>query len=186
MKISQLKPLSNTPLQVYLGIGIHTLGLLGWILKQVGRADVYVTTFSTSEEFLTGFLNLRKKGLIRYSMLLADLKAAKKTVKLNHLMSCCFDDVYLGLNHSKILLVKTESGKTVSVITSQNNTYGGRNECSLVTTDPDVFHDLYGGLKEIIKNSVLLDGLFGQTTERDRESGSGTDSTFGDIRPFGY
>ena len=46
MKISQLKPLSNTPLQVYLGTGIHTLGLLGWILKQVGRADVYVTTFS--------------------------------------------------------------------------------------------------------------------------------------------
>lgn len=186
MKISQLKPLCNTPLQVYLGTGIHTLGLLGWILKQVGRADVYVTTFSTSEEFLTGFLNLRKKGLIRHSMLLADLKAGKKTVKLNHLMSYCFDDVYLGLNHSKILLVHADSGQFVSVITSQNNTYGGRNECSMVTTDLDVFHDLYDGLKEIIKNSVLLDGLFGQTTERDRGLGCGTDPTIGNIRPFGY
>jgi hypothetical protein len=171
---------------VYLGTGIHTLGLLGWILKQVGRADVYVTTFSTSEEFLAGFLHLKNKGLINHSMLLADLKASKKTVKLNHLMAYCFDHVYLGLNHSKILLVKTESGKVVSVITSQNNTYGGRNEGSMVTTDQDVFHDLHIELKEIIKNSVSLNGLFGETTERDRETGSGTNSSIGDIRPFGY
>lgn len=27
-----LKPLSDCPVQSYLGTGIHTLGLLGWIL----------------------------------------------------------------------------------------------------------------------------------------------------------
>ena len=37
-----LKPLSDCPVQSYLGTGIHTLGLLGWILPQVGRADVYL------------------------------------------------------------------------------------------------------------------------------------------------
>ena len=88
--LKNLKPLNSTALQCYLGTGIHTLGLLGWILEQTGRADVYVSTFSTSEEFLNGFLNLRKKGLIRRAVMVADLKASKKTVKLNQLMSYCF------------------------------------------------------------------------------------------------
>lgn len=79
--LKNLKPLNSAALQCYLGTGIHTLGLLGWILEQTGRADVYVSTFSTSEEFLNGFLNLRKKGLIRRAVMVADLKASKKNSK---------------------------------------------------------------------------------------------------------
>lgn len=51
-----LQPLSRCATQTYLGTGIHTLGLLAWILQQTGCADVYVSTFSTSEAFLNGFL----------------------------------------------------------------------------------------------------------------------------------
>ena len=89
----KLRPLSDCPLQSFLGTGIHTLGLLGWILQQVGCADVYVSTYSTSEEFLSGFYNLRKKNLITHAVMLADLKASGKTVKLNDLMNRCFDKV---------------------------------------------------------------------------------------------
>ena len=59
-----LQPLSKCVTQTYLGTGLHTLGLLNWILQQTGRADVYVSTFSTSEAFLNGFYNLQKKKLI--------------------------------------------------------------------------------------------------------------------------
>lgn len=57
-----LKPLRNdtSSYQSYLCTGLHTLGLLGWILEQTGRADVYVSTFSTSDAFLSGFLRLKK------------------------------------------------------------------------------------------------------------------------------
>lgn len=34
-----LKPLKQSSSQVYLGQGLHTLGLLGWILEQTGPAD---------------------------------------------------------------------------------------------------------------------------------------------------
>jgi predicted patatin/cPLA2 family phospholipase len=103
-----LKPLNSNPIQYYLGTGLHTLGLLGWILGQTGRADVYVSTFSTSDAFLSGFLRLRKRGLINHSVLVADLKASKKTMQLYRLMQNSFDNVYLSMNHSKIVLVQND------------------------------------------------------------------------------
>jgi len=163
-----LQPLNKCATQTYLGTGLHTLGLLAWILQQTGRADVYVSTFSTSEAFLNGFYNLQKKKLIGHSVLLADLKASRKTVKLYRLMQSCFDSVYLGMNHSKIVLVQNDS-HLVSVISSQNQTYGDRAECTMVTTDQMAFYDLYSGLRDIVRDkSIQLNGLFNEIDEKDR------------------
>ena len=159
-KISNfLKPLLQNSLQTYLGTGLHTLGLLGWILEQAGPSDVIVSTFSTSEEFLSGFYNLQKKGYINHSVLLADHKASRKTMKLKALMANCFDDVYLGENHSKIVLV-TNGHIQVSVVTSQNQTYGGRAECTMITTISEVYSNLFSDFQKIIEQSILLNELF--------------------------
>ncbi len=181
-----LQPLSKCVTQTYLGTGLHTLGLLNWILQQTGRADVYVSTFSTSEAFLNGFYNLQKKKLIGHSVLLADLKASKKTVKLYRLMQSCFDSVYLGMNHSKIVLVQNDT-HLVSVISSQNQTYGDRAECTMVTTDQMAFYDLYCGLREIVdKNSIQLNGLFNKLAERDNGVRESTNDPINGVYPFGY
>lgn len=180
-----LKPLSSCPLQSYLGKGLHTLGLLDWILKQTGRADVYVSTFSTSDAFLRGFYNLRKKGLISHSVLLADLKASNKTVKLYREMQCCFDAVYLSMNHSKVVLVQNDS-HLVTVISSQNQTYGDRAECTVITSDQEVFLQQYSGFKDLVdENSILLNGLFNGLAEKDQGTGKQADSGYGDWRPHG-
>ena len=50
--------------------------------------------------------------------------------------------VYLADNHSKVLLVRSENGDTVTVLTSQNLTRGNRIESALVTTDPGIFDTL--------------------------------------------
>ena len=86
-----LKPLQQNSSQVFLGQGLHTLGLLGWILEQTGLAQVAVTTFSTSDAFLCGVLNLRNRGLIQHSTLVADVKASAKTLKLRRLMTEAFE-----------------------------------------------------------------------------------------------
>jgi len=180
-----LQPLSKNPLQSYLGKGLHTLGLLGWILEQTGRADVYVSTFSTSDAFLRGFYNLRKKGLIGHSVLLADLKASKKTVKLYREMQVCFDSVYLSMNHSKVVLVQNDS-HLVTVISSQNQTYGDRAECTVVTTSQEIFLQQYSGFKDLVdNNSIQLNGLFNRLTDKDPGTGQQADSGYGDFRPFG-
>ena len=191
-----LQPLNKCASQCYLGTGLHTLGLLNWILQQTGRADVYVSTFSTSEAFLNGFFNLRKKNLIGHSVLLADLKASRKTLHLYRLMQSCFDSVYLGMNHSKIVLVQNDS-HLVSVISSQNQTYGDRAECTMVTTDQMAFYDLYSGMRDIVdKNSIQLNGLFNEIdarnnvhrriTERNNQVRENTNDPIGGVLPFGY
>lgn len=181
-----LQPLNKQSFQCYLGTGLHTLGLLGWILEQTGRADVYVSTFSTSDAFLSGFYRLKKRGMIGNSVLVADLKASRKTMQLYRLMQSCFDTVYLSMNHSKIVLVQNER-YTISVISSQNQTYGDRAECTMVTTDQQTFLNLFTGLQNIVNhNSIQLNGLFNRLTERDRERSERDDESEGDLRPFGY
>ena len=186
-----LKPLYRCSMQCYLGKGLHTLGLLGWILCQTGRADIYVSTFSTSDAFLSGFLNLRKKGLVGKAVLVADLKASKKTLQLKRLMQNCFDKVCLSMNHSKIVLVQNERW-TVSVISSQNQTYGDRAECTMVTTSQQSFLELFSGLKDLIdKQSIEVYGEEGRNDVQsgaalpDREAGRGHDEPFGDFIPIG-
>lgn len=138
-KISDmLLPLSEKPIQAYLGNGMHTLGLLRWILEQTGKADVWVSSYSTSEPFLNGFALMKAQGMVSQSMILLDQRASKKTLKLQSLMVNAFDRVFLGQNHSKIILVRNAQW-VVSVITSQNQTYGARAESTIVTTDKDVF-----------------------------------------------
>lgn len=180
-----LKPLAKCPLQSYLGKGLHTLGLLGWILEQTGRADVYISTYSTSDAFLRGFYNLRKKGLIGHSILLADLKASKKTVKLYREMQSCFDSVYLSMNHSKVVLIQNDH-HLVTVISSQNQTYGDRAECTIVTSDQDIFLQQFSGFKDIVDdNSIQLNGLFNGLADKDQGTGKQADSYYGDFCPFG-
>ena len=160
----------------HLGTGLHTLGLLGWILQQTGRADVYVSTFSTSDAFLSGFLRLRRRNLIANATLVADLKAARKTVQLYRLMQSCFDHVYLAQNHSKIVLVKNDNYQ-VAVISSQNQTYGDRAECTMITTDTFAFYSLLDGLRSIVDNSHELNGLFNRIADRNRKPCQGDDDS---------
>lgn len=181
-----LRPMATHPLQSHLGRGLHTLGLLGWILDQTGPADIYVSTFSTSDAFLRGFYNLKKKGLVLKSVLMADQKASKKTYKLNKEMQQCFDAVYLAQNHSKVVLVQNDKW-TVTVISSQNQTYGDRAETTLVTTNQEIFYQQYSGFSDIIDdNSILLNGLFKRLADQNKRPLQSTDSPSGDYRTIGF
>lgn len=185
-KVDQyLKPLADNPVQAYLGKGLHLLGLLQWIIGQVGVIDwLGVSTYSTSDEFLSGLQNLKRDRLLRTSVLIADVKAAKKTVILEDIMRQCFDEVILAENHSKVMLIMAY-GYKISVVSSQNQTYGGRSESTVVTTLPDVFESLNQGFMNIVSEGVSLYGLHTETTGADLSACREIDSTFRDFRPFG-
>lgn len=187
MKIENvLRPLEDKPIQAYIGKGLHTLGLLSWILKQTGKADIVVSSFSTSEPFLNGFVRLNDKGLIGQSILLLDIRAAKKTSKLLPLMNNAFDSVFLGQNHSKIILIAARDLK-ISVVTSQNQTYGDRAESTIVTTDKEVFAVLEEQLETLLATqSIEVDIKNGKrkTKESGRIGRTAADAPT-DWRPFG-
>ena len=159
-----IKPLSGTPLQAYLDNRIQLFDIIEKILSETGPAEIYISTFSTSEEFLRRIFKLRQKGLITRATMLTDLKASRKTINLYTFISNVFDDVFLAENHSKVILIRN-SKWMVSICTSQNQTRGKRTESGMITTDPRIFLDLQDRFSEIANTKAIqLDGLFNPTT----------------------
>ena len=156
-----LRPLKETPFQAYLSNAVQVADILEWILGQVGVAEVWQTSFSISEEFLRRLFFITKDKKVSRINLVLDHKATNKTLKLWAFITQVIERTYLADNHSKILLVKSESGKTVSVITSQNLTRGNRAESAFISTDPNIFASLYAQIEDLITNhSVPLNDLF--------------------------
>lgn len=158
-----IKPLSKAPLQAYLDNRIQLFDVIEQILSETGPSEIYISTFSTSEEFLRRIFRLRQQGWLTKATMLADLKASRKTVNLYTFISNAFDDVYLAENHSKVILIRNTKWM-VSICTSQNQTRGNRTESGMITTDPRIYLDLMERFSEIVNTKAIqLDGLFNGT-----------------------
>ena len=156
-----LKPLGERPYQAYLSNVLQVADVLEWVLEQVGTAEVWQTSFSISEEFLRRLFFIEKSGRVKRFNLLLDHKATNKTLKLWAFITQVIERTYLADNHSKILLVRSDAGDTVSVVTSQNLTRGNRSESAFITTDKEIFDTLHAQVQELIKgHSVPLNDLF--------------------------
>ena len=163
-----LKPLETTPFQAYLSNAVQVADILDWILSQVGTSEIWQTSFSISEEFLRRLYFITKDKKVSRINLVLDHKATNKTLKLWAFITQVIERTYLADNHSKILLVKSDSGQTVSVITSQNLTRGNRHESAFISTDPDVFATLHAQVNDLITNhSVPLNDLFRERVTAD-------------------
>ena len=158
-----LKPLASCPLQCYLTNTLQVADVVEWVLEQVGRATIWQTSFSISEEFLRRLFFIEKSGKVDAIHLILDFKATQKTLRLWPFLTRVIEHTYLADNHSKVILIKSAAGQTVSIITSQNLPRGNRNESAIVTTDAAVFATFHASLTDIMKNhSVPLSELFAQ------------------------
>lgn len=156
-----LRPLNVAPNQAYLSNAVQVADILDWILSQVGTSEIWQTSFSISEEFLRRLYFICRERKVRRINLVLDHKATNKTLKLWAFISQVIERTFLADNHSKILLVKSDSGDLVSVVTSQNLTRGNRAESAFVSTDPGIFANLHEQIQDLITNhSVPLNDLF--------------------------
>ena len=158
-----LKPIREKPYQAYLSNALQVADVLDWVLQQLGKSEVWQTSFSISEEFIRRLYFIEKSGLVTRFNLVLDHKATNKTLKLWAFITQVITTTYLADNHSKVLLVRSERGEVVSIITSQNLTRGNRSESAVVTTDPELFITLHTQIEDLIRNhSVPLNDLFAQ------------------------
>ena len=163
-----LKPLRDKPYQAYLSNALQVADILDWVLQQLGKSEVWQTSFSISEEFIRRLFFIEKSGLVTRFNLVLDHKATNKTLKLWAFITQVINTTYRADNHSKVLLVKSEKGEVVSIITSQNLTRGNRSESAVVTTDPDLFATLHAQIMDLITNhSVPLNELFDRAIKAD-------------------
>ena len=158
-----LKPVREKPYQAYLSNALQVADVLDWVLQQLGKSEVWQTSFSISEEFIRRLFFIEKSGLVTRFNLVLDHKATNKTLKLWAFITQVITTTYLADNHSKVLLVRSERGEVVSIITSQKLTRGNRSESAVVTTDPELFITLHTQIEDLIRNhSVPLNDLFAQ------------------------
>ena len=163
-----LHPLRDKPYQAYLSNALQVADVLDWVLQQLGKSEVWQTSFSISEEFIRRLFFIEKSGLVTRFNLVLDHKATNKTLKLWAFITQVINTTYLADNHSKVLLVKSENGEVVSIITSQNLTRGNRSESAVVTTDPELFATLHAQIEDLITNhSVPLNDLFSRAIKAD-------------------
>ena len=163
-----LKPIREKPYQAYLSNALQVADVLDWVLQQLGKSEVWQTSFSISEEFIRRLFFIEKSGLVTRFNLVLDHKATNKTLKLWAFITQVINTTYLADNHSKVLLVKSEKGEVVSIITSQNLTRGNRSESAVVTTDPELFATLHAQIMDLITNhSVPLNELFDRAIKAD-------------------
>lgn len=157
-----LKPLADTPFQAYLSNVLQVADVLKWILDQIGPADVQMTSFSISEEFLRRIFFIEKEKLVRSLDIVLDFKATNKTLILWPFIAQTVKNCYLADNHSKLLLVSNEKWK-VAVVMSQNLTRGNRYESGSISTDSAVFDSLHNQLEYVItRQSVPFHEVFGR------------------------
>ena len=152
-----MKPIREKPYQAYLSNALQVADILDWVLKQLGKSEVWQTSFSISEEFLRRLYFITRGGKASAIHLVLDLKATNKTLHLWRFIEQVISDTVLADNHSKVLLVQSASGHKVSIITSQNLTRGNRNEAYIITTEPAVFDKFLHEVQQLIKwHSVPL------------------------------
>lgn len=133
---------------------IQVADVLEYALDYTGPADVIMTSFSISEEFLRRLFFIRKKGNVRSLRIVLDHKATNKTMLLWPFIAQTVEHCFLADNHSKILLIRGQS-RVVAVITSQNLTRGNRYECASITTEPGCFANIAAQLEDVIKSQCV-------------------------------
>lgn len=129
------------------------------LLQQTGKADVFISSFTISEEFIRKLNRLTEKNLINNLTLLIDNRSARKTLHLSWFLSKVANQVYLANNHSKIILIKNENFN-ISVVTSQNQTRGNRFEAGMITTDPEIYKFYQSEIDNELKNCIKLSDVF--------------------------
>ena len=151
---SIFRPLSEQSVQSALTNEVQIADILEWV---VGTSEVWQTSFSISEEFLRRLYFITRGGKASAIHLVLDFKATNKTLHLWRFIEQVISTTHLADNHSKVLLIKSDKGDKVSIITSQNLTRGNRNEAYIITTEPAVFDKFLHEVQDLIRcHSVPL------------------------------
>ena len=61
-EVNHLKPLANTPLQAYFDNRLQLADVIDQVLRQIGPAELVISTFSTSDAFIRRLHRLKNEG----------------------------------------------------------------------------------------------------------------------------
>lgn len=129
--------------------------LIDYCLDQVGPSDVFITSFSISEESIRHLLYLKESGKILSLSGLFDPSLRKTKTPLLYFASEVFDRMRFAANHSKIILFANKN-RSLSIIASANLGRNRRIETGIIDTDKQTFWFYENRLNAIFENAIDL------------------------------
>ncbi|RNI27651.1 hypothetical protein EFA69_16160 [Rufibacter immobilis] len=129
--------------------------LLEFILERTGPADVYITTWSLTEEPVRAILDFTEKGLIRSLTCLFDYRIQARNPKVFQLIDSVIERKKLTKIHAKVTVICNEEW-AVSIISSANFTKNPRIEAGVILTDTETAAFNIDWIEEEILNEQPL------------------------------
>lgn len=124
--------------------------LLAYILEQTGPADVWITTWSCTEEPLRQLVKMKQEGNIRQIRCLFGDRVPVMSPNAWQLAKFNFTDIKLSHCHAKVQVIRNEHWGIV-IMGSANFTINPRWEAGVVCCDMKVADEFIKGIDEAMK-----------------------------------
>lgn len=106
--------------------------LIAYLCAQTGAANIKLSSFSISEDAIRMFVLLKDLGLLKELTILLDYTTKTHKTNLMFFLQNVADKVRTTPNHSKVVLIESESTRFF-VLSSQNLNKNHRVECGVVS-----------------------------------------------------
>lgn len=115
--------------------------MIGYYLHQMNPVDLYITSWSCTEEPVKFLTNLKLKGFIRSAYGILSDRTIERNPKAYDAAQGLFDKLRLTKLHAKVAVLINEK-QSVTIVGSSNLTNNPRIECGVVDTHYNVaqFH----------------------------------------------
>lgn len=142
--------------------------LLEFVLEKTGPADVYITTWSLTEEPVRAILDYAKRGMIRSLTCLFDYRIKARNPKVFQLIDTVIERKKLTKIHAKVTVIINEEW-AVSIMSSANFTKNPRIEAGVILCDYETAAFNVEWIEEEINDLQPL--KFKRTDEQRRDVG---------------
>ena len=124
--------------------------LLAYVLIQTGPADVWITTWSCTEEPLRMLVKMKQNGMINNIRCLFGDRVPVMSPNAWQLAKYNFTDIKLSHCHAKVQVIRNEQWGVV-IMGSANFTINPRWEAGVVCCDKNVADEFAKGIDEAMK-----------------------------------
>ena len=150
----EIGPIPNDGRTFFLADGTWSLfELIDYCLDYIGPSEVFLTSFSLSEDSIRHLLHLKETGKILSLSGLFDPSLRKTKTPLLYFAAEVFDRLRLTANHSKIILFSSRNRK-LTVVASANLGRNRRIETGIIETDEKTYWFYKNKLDAIFDLSV--------------------------------
>lgn len=124
--------------------------LVQHFVNQIEPCNIYISSFSLSEESVRSLFNLCESGKIKSLKLLLDERVKKDKLGMLLFASEITPEIYIAKNHSKVVVIKNEKW-SLTILGSANFTVNTRYESGVICSIENIADEFIIELEKAMK-----------------------------------